>query len=469
MQTIGLVLAAGQGTRMKSKLSKVMHPLCGKPLIGHVIDALEQAGTERNVVVIGRDAESVQQYIGQRAEYVEQEEQLGTAHAVMAANPLLKDEAGELIIAYGDMPLVRAESLAELVAQHRSADVAATIMTAQMVDPYGYGRIVRNEHNEVIGIVEEKDCTSEQALIQEINTGIYCFDNRKLFAALEKVNNDNAQQEYYLTDVLHILKEHGENIQTYSLQDQSESIGINDRAALVEAGRVLRQRINAQHLANGVTLIDPAQTYIDADVTIGMDTVIYPGTSLTGATIIGEDCTIGPHSDIDQSVIGDCVHVRQSVLQQAEVGHRSTVGPFAHLRPGAKIAAEVRIGNFVEIKNAMIGEETTIAHLSYVGDAKVGKRVNIGCGAITVNFDGYRKHMTEIEDDAFIGSNVNLIAPVKVGEQAMVIAGSTITDDVEHGAMAVARSRQTNKPNYADELRERLKHKYDDQEQTSPS
>lgn len=457
MQTIGLVLAAGQGTRMKSKMSKVMHPLCGKPMIGHVVSALEEAGTNRNLLIVGRDADSVQDYIGDRAEYVVQAEQLGTAHAVMQAEDQLRDESGDIIIVCGDMPLIRTSSLVELIKEHQSNGATGTILTAQTVNPYGYGRIIRNADGEVTGIVEESDCTAEQALIQEINAGAYCFDIRKLFAALNKVTMSNAQQEYYLTDVLRILREQGDLIQTSSLDDFDESIGINDRAALAKAEHVMRQRINASHMANGVTLIDPANTYIDTDVTIGIDSIIYPGTIISGKTVIGSDCVIGPQCDIADATIGDGVEIRQSVLRQATVGSHSTIGPFAHLRPGANIREKVRIGNYVEIKNAEVGAESTIAHLSYVGDASVGQRVNIGCGAITVNYDGFHKHQTVIGDDAFIGSNVNLIAPLMVGKEAMIVAGSTITEDVPPNGVAIARSRQTNKPNYAEKLRSRLK------------
>lgn len=457
MKVIGLVLAAGQGTRMKSKLSKVMHPICGKPMIGHIMDTLEQLGTDRTVVIIGHDSQTVKDYIGERASFALQAERLGTGHAVMQAEQLLKDEEGITIVLCGDTPLIQASSLQHLLNIHQQSGAAGTILTAHLDDPFGYGRIVRDSEGHVARIVEEKDCSTEEAHIQEINTGTFCFDNRKLFAALKQVNNDNVQQEYYLTDVIGILQEQGDIIQAHCLDDERESIGINDRIMLAEAERTMRQRINTEHMRNGVTLIDPERTYIDAEVKIGMDTVIHPGTTITGETVIGEQCVIGPNCDIMESLIQDGSEVRHSVLRDAHIGTATNVGPYAHLRPGTRIGDDVRIGDFVETKNATIGDGTTIAHLSYVGDAEVGKEVNIGCGAITVNYDGFNKHKTEIEDGAFIGSNVNLIAPIKVGKQAFVVAGSTITSDVEGNSLAIARARQTNKPEYAEKMRQRIK------------
>lgn len=459
MDIFGLVLAAGQGTRMKSKLSKVMHPICGKPMIGHIMDTLEQLDTTRNVVIIGHDSQTVQDYIGERASFAMQTERLGTGHAVMQAEQLLQDEEGITLVLCGDTPLIQTSSLEHLLQIHQQSGAAGTILTAHLDDPFGYGRIVRDSEGNVARIVEQKDCSPDEAAIQEINTGTFCFDNRKLFAALKHVTNDNAQQEYYLTDVIGILQEQGDIIQAYCLDDERESIGINDRIMLAEAERTMRERINLTHMRNGVTLIDPDRTYIDAEVQIGMDTVIYPGTTITGESIIGEGCVIGPNCEIIQSTIQDGSEIKHSVLREAHVGAATNVGPYAHLRPGARIGNDVRIGDFVEIKNATIDDESTIAHLSYVGDAEVGKRVNIGCGAITVNYDGYNKHKTIIEDDVFIGSNVNLIAPIKVGKQAFVVAGSTITNNVEGNSLAIARARQTNKPEYAEKIRQRMKAK----------
>lgn len=466
MKRMAVVLAAGQGKRMKSKLYKVLHPVCGKPMVGHVLDTVKATGCERTVVVVGHGAEKVKAYVGGNAEYVLQDIQLGTGHAVKQAKDLLGGEEGTTIVICGDTPLVMTETLEGLMALHEAQKAAATVLTAVMEQPAGYGRIIRGEDGGVQRIVEQKDCTESEAAVSEINTGTYCFDNVKLFAALEKVTNTNNQQEYYLTDVIGILRAQGDIVLGYQAHDAAESIGVNDRLALSEAEGYMRERINRGHMLNGVTLIEPASTYIGADVVIGADTVLYPGTVLKGKTVIGEDCVIGPASEIEDCVIRDGAVVKHSVLSQAEVGARASVGPFAYLRPGAVLGEEVKIGDFVEIKNATIGDGSKVSHLSYVGDAEVGKNVNIGCGAITVNYDGYNKSRTEIGDDAFIGSNVNLVAPVTVGKGAFVVAGSTITRSVPENDLAIARVRQENKPGYAEKIRSRAKAKKD---QSSPS
>ncbi|MGN7765787.1 bifunctional UDP-N-acetylglucosamine diphosphorylase/glucosamine-1-phosphate N-acetyltransferase GlmU [Paenibacillus sp. 22594] len=459
MKRMAVVLAAGQGKRMKSKLYKVLHPVCGKPMVGHVLDTVKATGCQRTVVVVGHGAEKVKAYVGLNAEYVLQETQLGTGHAVKQAKDLLSGETGTTVVICGDTPLVTAETLEGLMALHEGQNAAATVLTAVMEQPAGYGRIIRGEDGGVLKIVEQKDCSPEEAAVNEINTGTYCFDNAKLFAALEKVTNSNNQQEYYLTDVIGILRAQGDIVLGYQAHDAAESIGVNDRLALSEAEGLMRQRINRQHMLNGVTIIDPASTYIAADVIIGADTTLYPGTTLKGKTVIGEDCIIGPFSEIEDCVVMDGAEVKHSVLNQAQVGARTSVGPFAYLRPGAVLGEEVKIGDFVEIKNASIGDGSKVSHLSYVGDATVGKNVNVGCGAITVNYDGYNKSRTEIGDDAFIGSNVNLVAPVTVGKGAFVVAGSTITRSVSENDLAIARVRQENKPGYAEKIRARAKAK----------
>lgn len=442
---------------MKSKLYKVLHPVCGKPMVGHVLDVLDAIRADRKVVIVGHGAEAVKAYVGDRAEFALQAEQLGTGHAVLMAKPMLENEDGITVVICGDTPLIRPSSLEAMIRLHREQGAAATLMSATLSDPRGYGRVIRDAQDEVVAIVEQKDCTPEQDAVKEINAGTYVFDNRKLFAALAQVNNNNAQGEYYFTDVIAILRAQQEKVLAYCTDDESEWIGVNDRIALAEAEAFMRRRINREHMAAGVTLIDPSAVYIEKDVRIGADTVIYPGTILRGRTVIGEQCEIGPGSDITDSIVGDRVAVKHSVLSEAEVGDDSTVGPFAYLRPGTKLAANVKIGDFVEIKNAKLAEGVKVSHLSYVGDAEIGKNVNVGCGAITVNYDGYNKHKTIVGDDAFIGSNVNLIAPVTVGPGAYVVAGSTITHDVPEGDMAIARERQVNKPGYAEKLRTRFK------------
>lgn len=459
MKRMAVVLAAGQGKRMKSKLYKVLHPVCGTPMVGHVLQTVEQVNVGRAIVVVGHGAKDVQAYVGDRAEFVLQAEQLGTGHAVMQAKDLLAGEHGTTIVICGDTPLVTPETLEKLIKLHEQTEAAATILTAEMDQPFGYGRVIRSDDQSVTKIVEQKDTNEQEQLVKEINAGTYCFDNTKLFAALDQVTNDNTQQEYYFTDVIGILKAQGEKIQAYCTPDIIETIGVNDRLALSVAESNMRKRINEQHMLNGVTIIDPATTYIESGVVIGSDTIVYPGTVLRGRTEIGSDCVIGPNAEIADSKLADGVTVAHSVLTEAEVGSESAVGPYAYLRPKARIGSHVKIGDFVEVKNATIDDYSKISHLSYIGDAKVGKNVNVGCGAITVNYDGYNKSVTEIGDDAFIGSNVNLIAPVQIGEGAYVVAGSTITQRVADQDVAIARERQVNKPGYAEKLRARAKAK----------
>ncbi len=459
MKKMAIVLAAGQGKRMKSKLYKVLHPVCGKPMVSHVLDAVKQASCERSVIIVGHGAEAVRTTLGDSVEYAFQAEQLGTGHAVMQAKDLLGQEDGVTVVICGDTPLVRTETIEAMIAQHTAQGAAATVLTAVFPDPSGYGRVVRGKNGDVERIVEHKDCNPEEAAVREINTGTYCFDNRKLFAALELVTNSNAQGEYYLTDVVGILKAQGERVGASVISDIAEAIGVNDRVALGEAERLMRLRINQWHQLNGVTIIDAANTYIGADVTIGEDTVLHPGTILRGNTSIGSDCVIGPGAELTDTVVGSGATIRHSVSENAQVGDDCNVGPFAYLRPGTKLGNNVKIGDFVEIKNTVIGENSKVPHLSYVGDAVVGTGVNIGCGAITANYDGYNKSVTEIGDDVFIGSNANLIAPVKIGNGAYVVAGSTITHNVADNDLAIARERQVNKPGYADKLRARAKAK----------
>jgi bifunctional UDP-N-acetylglucosamine pyrophosphorylase / glucosamine-1-phosphate N-acetyltransferase len=459
LKLMAIVLAAGQGKRMKSKLYKVLHPVVGKPMVGHVVDTLKHIQATRTIVVVGYGAEAVQAYLGDQVEYALQAQQHGTGHAVLQAKEALGQEEGMTIVICGDTPLISEETLKNMIAMHQESSASATILTAKLDNPFGYGRIIRGEDNRVTRIVEQKDCTPEEAAVQEMNTGTYIFNNRKLFDALASVTNNNVQNEYYLTDVIGILAGQKEVVQGYCMVDVTESIGVNDRVGLAEAEVLFKARINRQHMLNGVTIIDPANTYIETDVTIGSDTILLPGTILRGRTVIGENCTIGPQTEIIDSTIMDEVTIKQSVVQDAYVDSDASVGPFAYLRPGAKIGKHVKIGDFVEIKNATLGEGTKVSHLSYVGDAVVGSNVNIGCGAITVNYDGFNKNLTEIDDDAFVGSNVNLIAPVRIGKGAYVVAGSTITHTVEDGDLAIARERQSNKPGYADKIKARMKAK----------
>ncbi|CAH0173326.1 bifunctional UDP-N-acetylglucosamine diphosphorylase/glucosamine-1-phosphate N-acetyltransferase GlmU [Peribacillus frigoritolerans] len=448
-----IILAAGQGTRMKSKLYKVLHPVCGKPMVQHVIDQVNQLQIEDIVTVIGHGAEKVQDQLGDSCKYALQEQQLGTAHAVMQAESVLSAKSGTTLVICGDTPLIKAETMKELIALHEQSQAKATILTAYADNPAGYGRVLRGEGGLVEKIVEHKDASEEERYVKEINTGTYCFDNQALFSALKKVSNENVQGEYYLPDVIEILKEEGEVVTAFQSSEFEETLGVNDRVALSQAEQILRKRINEKHMRNGVTIIDPLTTFIEADVQIGQDTVINPGSFIKGKSIIGQDCLIGPNTEISNCEIGDGTEVLQSVVHESSIGSFVKIGPFAHVRPQSDIKDSVKIGNFVEIKKTVFGKGSKASHLSYIGDAEVGENVNIGCGSITVNYDGKNKYLTKIEDNVFIGCNSNLVAPVTVGEGAYVAAGSTITEDVPQQALSVARARQVNKEDYVKNLK----------------
>lgn len=452
MKRYAVVLAAGQGSRMKSKTYKVLHEIAGKAMVEHVVTNLETLGVEKIVTIVGFGAESVQAKLGERCDFAIQAEQKGTGHAVMMATDLLADKEGTTLVICGDTPLITSETLTELFNEHEKTGAKATILTAHAPNPFGYGRVIRDENNQVSRIVEEKDGNESERQVQEINTGTFCFDNKALFTALQQVGNDNAQGEYYLPDVIGILQQQGEVVSAYQMAELADSIGINDRVALAEATATMRHRINQQHLVNGVTIIDPATTYIDVDVKIGRDTIIEPGVQLKGQTVIGEECFIGAHSEISDSQLGDFVVVKSSHIEGAVVGNHSDVGPYGHLRPGATLAEHVHIGNFVEVKNATIGNGTKAGHLSYIGDATLGEKINIGCGTVFINYDGKSKHQTTIGNHAFIGSHSSLIAPLSIGEGAVTAAGSTINQDVPANALAIARAQQINKEDYAKNL-----------------
>ncbi|KWW12456.1 MULTISPECIES: bifunctional UDP-N-acetylglucosamine diphosphorylase/glucosamine-1-phosphate N-acetyltransferase GlmU [Peribacillus] len=448
-----IILAAGQGTRMKSKLYKVLHPVCGKPMVQHVIDHVNQLQIEDIVTVIGHGAEKVQDQLGDSCKYALQDQQLGTAHAVMQAESVLSGKSGTTLVICGDTPLIKAETMEELIALHERSQAKATILTAYADNPTGYGRVLRGEGGLVEKIVEHKDASDEERYVKEINTGTYCFDNQALFSALKKVSNENVQGEYYLPDVIEILKQEGETVTAFQSSDFEETLGVNDRVALSQAEQILRKRINESHMRNGVTIIDPLTTFIEANVQIGQDTVINPGSCIKGNSVIGQDCLIGPNTEISDCEIGDGTEIFQSVVHESRIGSAVKIGPFAHVRPHSDIHDSVKIGNFVEIKKAVFGNGSKASHLSYIGDAEVGENVNIGCGSITVNYDGKNKHLTKIEDNVFIGCNSNLVAPVTIGEGAYVAAGSTITQDVPQEALSVARARQVNKEDYVKNLK----------------
>ena len=438
MRTTAIILAAGQGTRMKSKLPKVLHKVLGKPMVQWVIDCLTAAGVTDKITVLGHGAEQVATAVGEQTSIVYQTEQLGTGHAVMQGVKALGAENDCVIVICGDTPLLQADTIKSLLAKHNAEKNMVTVLTAQASDPTGYGRIVRNGA-QIEAIVEQKDATEEEKTITEINTGTYCFNQQFLLQYLPTLTTNNAQKEYYLTDLIKIANQNQFPVGGYQLDDFSESLGVNNRVQLAQAEQVLRQRKCNEVMLAGVTLIDPASTYIGADVVIGNDTIIYPNVVLEGATVIGSDNIIGMNCRFVDSIIGDNNDIQSTTIVESTVGNGCKIGPMAYLRPGTVLADQVKIGDFVELKKSQIGTGTKIPHLSYVGDAVVGSSVNIGCGTITCNYDGVNKYQTTIKDNAFIGSNTNLVAPVVVEEKAFIGAGSTITKDVPADTLAVVR------------------------------
>jgi bifunctional UDP-N-acetylglucosamine pyrophosphorylase/glucosamine-1-phosphate N-acetyltransferase len=445
MERYAIILAAGKGTRMKSNLYKVLHQVAGKPMVAHVLDAVSGLNPVKTITVVGHGADAVKAALGERSEFVLQAEQLGTGHAVAQAEVLLKDLSGHTLVTYGDTPLLTAETLDAAFKFHIENEMKATVLTAIAPDPFGYGRIIRDDLGHVQRIVEQKDASLAQAEITEINTGTYIFDNRLLFEALAQVDTNNAQGEFYVTDAIGILKAANQHVGAYVMSDFNESLGVNDRIQLSFAEKIMRQRINRRHMRQGVSLIDPENTYIESDVVIGTDTIIEANVRLKGKTIIGSGNFISSGTEIIDSTIGDNVSIRQSVIEESIIHQGSDVGPFAHIRPMSELLENVHVGNFSEIKKATLGRGTKVGHLSYIGDVSVGEDVNFGAGVIIVNYDGKSKFHSEIADYAFIGSNSNIISPVKVGENALIAAGSTITQDVEAADLAIARAKQVNK------------------------
>ena len=447
---VTVILAAGKGTRMKSKLPKVLHKAAGKTMVQHVLDAAKAAGAKRSIVVTGFGGDAVRAAVGGQAEFAEQKEQLGTGHAVMQTAGLLQNETGTVMVLCGDTPLLTGDLLKKLYDSHIKAQAKATVLTAIMPDAAGYGRIIRMADGSVQKIVEHKDATEEERQVREVNSGIYCFDAKALFASLQKVTNDNAQGEYYLPDVLEILQKQGEKIWAVAADDYESTLGINSRQQLAGAEKILRRRKNEQLMADGVTLMDPDTTYVDADVKVGRDTVIYPMTWLEGNTEIGEECEIGPSVRFQNVKAGSHVTGQFTYAHDCELEDGVILGQFTHIRPDTHLAEGVKIGNFVEVKNSTIGKGSKLPHLSYIGDTDMGSDCNMGCGTITVNYDGKTKFRTKIGNDAFIGCNSNLVAPVEVEDGAYVGAGSTITKKVPSNTLAIARSRQKNIEGWAD-------------------
>lgn len=412
---VAVVLAAGKGTRMKSDKSKLVHKIYGKEIVLRSVENAQKAGINEIIAVVGHLKEQVQEVLKDRVKYVYQEEMLGTGHAVMQAKEFLQGKKGKVVVLNGDVPILRPETIRNLIEKSTANKEYATLLTAIYDNPFGYGRIIRDEGGNVEGIVEEKDATESQRKIKEINAGIYCFDIEELLKALEAIDNHNASGEYYITDVIKIMNDKGLKTGAVIVEDNTEILGVNDRVQLEILTKVLRMRINAEHMRNGVTIEDSSSTYIYDDVKIGRDTVIHPNTTIKSDVEIGKNCEIGPNS---------------------------------YIREGCRLSDQVKVGSFVEIKKAIVGQGTKIPHLTYMGDCEIGEKTNIGCGTITCNYDGFKKSKTIIGNHCFIGSNTNLIAPVTVEDNAFIAAGSTITDDVPAYALAIARQRQTNKPDW---------------------
>lgn len=444
MYKCAIILAAGEGKRMKSNISKVLHKVCGKEMVNHVIDTLRESGIDDIDVIVGKGAEQVKEATSNKnVSYSLQEKQLGTGHAVMCAKDFLNDKKGTVAIFTGDAPLITSETALNLMEYHEKGDYKSVILTSLVDDPSGYGRVIRKENNEVQGIVEHKDCNAEELKVNEINAGMYCFDIETLLKSLKKLNNNNAQGEYYLTDIIEILKDEGLKVGALSVPFE-ETMGVNSRIQLAQVDKIMRSRINTKHMENGVTIIDPENTFISSDAKIGSDTIIYPGNVIEGKTIIDNNCILYPNSRIVNSIIDEGVSIQCSVIIESHIGENTTVGPYAYLRPETVIGKSARIGDFVEIKKSTIGDKTKVSHLTYIGDAEVGSGCNFGCGTVVVNYDGKTKNKTIIGNNVFIGCNTNLVSPVKVNDNAYTAAGSTITNEVPDGALAIARSRQTN-------------------------
>ena len=440
---ISLILAAGKGTRMKSEKPKVLHEVNGMPMLKRVVKVLEDSGIEKNLFILGHKKEVVLEAMGD-VMYVEQKEQLGTGHAVLIAKEKLGNLKEDVLITCGDTPLLKSETFNKMKKIFEEKNLDCIVLSCKVKNPFGYGRIIK-ENGNIVDIVEEKEATDKQRKIDEINTGVYIFKNEKLLEAVEKINNNNSKGEYYLTDVIKILSGEGQKVESFQIEDEDEVLGVNSKVQLAQANRILRERKNVELMDNGVILLDSATTYIEENVEIGEDTVIYPNVTIQGNTKIGKNCEILGNTRIENSVIADNVKIEASVVEQSTLEEGVTVGPFAHLRPKAYLKETVHVGNFVEIKNATLEKGVKTGHLTYIGDAEIGENTNVGAGTITCNYDGKNKHKTKIGKNAFIGSNSIIVAPVEIGNDVLTAAGSVITKNIPDEALAFGRSKQVNK------------------------
>ncbi len=463
-----LILAAGQGTRMISSLPKVLHPVCELPMVHRVLQAVKDAGPGQVALVIGHSGDAVKQSVSSKfkADFVWQKKQSGSGHAVKEATNWIRKcvskKVGHILILSGDTPLIAPETLKALYQHHVSRGLAVTVLTSQVANPFGYGRIVRDSAYRFKKIVEEKDANSSEKQIQEINSGIYCFDAKKLLEALPELKNDNAKKEYYLTDTIGYFYAKGYPMETfgqYTYDGVSETLGVNSRAELADAEQILQGRIQKSWMKKGVTILNPGATYIAQEVQLAPEVLILPGTMIVGKVKIGAGSKIGPNSYIEDSEIGAETVIRASFVYGSKIGDKAQVGPFSHLRTGSVLKAGARVGNFSEVKNSVIGLGSKVSHLSYIGDTTMAEKVNVGAGTITCNYDGANKHKTVIGPGVFVGSNTNLVAPVKVGAGALIAAGSTVTADVPADALVIARAQQVVKKGWASKNRKVKKHK----------
>ncbi len=451
MKKYALILAAGKGTRMRTEMPKCAFPILKKPMISYIIENIERSSIDEICVVVGHKKDVIEEILGDRVSYAVQSEQLGTGHAVLSAASKLADKKGTTFILPGDMPLMEYPLMDKLMRAHEEMGNDLTVVTMTMEYPKGYGRIVRNEYDIVTGIIEENDCNESQKLIKEVNSSVYIANNQLLFEYAKKIQKNDRKGEYYLTDIVSLMHQ-DHKVNTFMVRNPMVTMGINDLYGIATAEKYLRDSINKGHMLSGVSIVNPETVTIGHNVVIEEAVWIYPNTTIMGNSVIKKGATVGPNSEVVDSIIHEKAEIRHSIVLNSEVGENTTVGPFAHLRNHAVIGKNNRIGNFVEVKKSTTGEGTKAAHLIYLGDATIGKNVNFGCGSVTVNYDGVKKHQTVIGDDVFVGCNVNLIAPIKIEDNVFLAAGSTVTHDVPKGAMAIARNKQINKDDYAKNL-----------------
>ncbi len=447
MKKYALILAAGKGTRMRTELPKCAFPILGKPMIEYIVENIEKTDIDEIVAIVGYKKEVIMDLLKDRAKYAVQEQQLGTGHAALSAAPLLEGKEGTTFILPGDMPLMEYPLMDKLMRAHEEMGNDLTVVTMVVDYPKGYGRIVRDEYGTVKGIVEENDCTESEKQIKEVNSSVYIVDNKALFETLKQIKKNDRKGEYYLTDIVNLMHQHYK-VNTFVVRNSMVTMGINDLYAISIAEKYLRDSINKGHMLSGVSMVNPETITISHNVVIEEGVWIYPNTSIIGNSVIKKGAVIGPNTEVRDSFIDEGAEIRHSLVIESKVGKKTTVGPFAHLRGHANIGDHNRIGNFVEVKNSTTGYDTKAAHLAYIGDAEVGERVNFGCGSVTVNYDGVKKHKTIIGNDVFIGCNVNMVAPISISDNVFIAAGSTVTKDIPKGSLAIARNQQINKEDY---------------------